>query len=149
MNAGIQIITAFLGALGFGVLYHIKGYKLVVVGAGGMLSWMVYLGVHATYDDKILSLFASTIAVGITSEILARVIKTPVTILMVPMLIPLVPGSDLFYATSNLMLNDLEAFSFYLNLVLKEAAAIAFGIILVACLIQLLQPLLHPNKNCT
>lgn len=35
MNAGIQIITAFLGALGFGVLYHIKGYKLVVVGAGG------------------------------------------------------------------------------------------------------------------
>lgn len=114
-----------------------------------MLSWMVYLGVHATYDDKILSLFASTIAVGITSEILARVIKTPVTILMVPMLIPLVPGSDMFYATSNLMLNDLEAFSFYLNLVLKEAAAIAFGIILVACLIQLLQPLLHPNKNCT
>lgn len=136
MNAIIQMCTAFVGAMGFGVLYNIKNKKLYLIGLGGMLSWCIYLGVYSLDQDKIFSLFIATIAVVLFSEILARLIKTPVTILMVPMLIPLIPGSDLFYATSNLMLSEMEAFSFYLNLVLKEAGAIAFGILLVTSFVQ-------------
>lgn len=147
MNAIIQIITAFVGAMGFGALYNIKSKKLYLIGVGGMLSWCVYLGVYAFDQDKILSLFIATIAVVLFSEILARIIKTPVTILMVPMLIPLIPGSDLFYATSNLMLNEMEAFSFYFNLVLKEAGAIAFGILLVTSFVQVFLKIMSKLKR--
>ncbi len=138
MNELIQICTSFLGSLGFGILYNIKGKKLGVIGMGGMLSWIVYLMGMALFQDKIGALFLATLAVGALSEGLARILKTPVMTLLVPMLIPLVPGSDLFYATSSLLLNEIETSSEFLNLVIKEAAAIAFGIILITSTVQIL-----------
>lgn len=139
MNEMIQIITAFCGSFGFGVLYNIHGKKLVLSALGGMSGWIVYLLVMNLYDDKILSLFAATMSIGILSELLARLMKCPATLFLIPMLIPLVPGSDLFYATSHLILNDLEEFQFFLALVSKEAMAIAFGIILTGCIVQIFQ----------
>lgn len=43
MNYALQIITAFLGSLGFSVLFNIRRTKLLIAGLGGMLSWSVYL----------------------------------------------------------------------------------------------------------
>lgn len=148
MSAAIQIITSFFGSLGFGILYNIKGKKLLLIGAGGMIGWIAFLWVNSAFHDPILALFVATLVVGALAEGLARWIKTPVTTLMVPMLIPMVPGSDLFYATSGFMLNEIESSGEALNLVLKEAAAIAFGIILVTCVVQIVQrfPFQKTNK---
>lgn len=145
MREVIQTCMGMLGAIGFAILFHVKGNKLIAAGAGGALSWVVYLIVLGRYGDKALGLLASTIAVGILSEILARTMKTPVTILLVPMLIPLIPGGDLYYTTSNLIQGQEEAFRASLTLVVQEAGAIAFGIILVTCVVQLIQQAVNRN----
>lgn len=147
MNSLIQVITAFAGSLGFGILYNIRSYRLFVVGTGGMIGWIAYLYAYHISSDKIISVFVATLVVVLLSEILARVIRTPVTTLLVPMLIPLVPGGDLFYATSHLVLNEIEKFQYYLSLVTKEAAAIASGIILMTCVVQIIQHLLSLSKK--
>lgn len=134
----IQIITCMLGAMGFSVIFNVRGRKLFATGAGGALSQIVYLLVLHQYDDKVLSLFAATIVMGFLGEILARMIKTPVTILLVPMLIPLIPGSDLFYTTSYLVQGMTQECAESLSLVVKEAGAIAFGIILVTSSVQVI-----------
>ncbi|HWQ88452.1 MAG TPA: threonine/serine exporter family protein, partial [Desulfitobacteriaceae bacterium] len=38
-----QIITAFLGSLGFSMLFNIRGRKIWYAATGGMLSWATYL----------------------------------------------------------------------------------------------------------
>lgn len=143
MREAVQIMMAFLGAIGFGGLYNIRGRKLVVVGVGGMIGWMVYLWAFHACQDKVFSLFVGTIAVGVLAEVLARLLRTPVTILLVPMLVPMIPGSDLFYATSHLVLEDMEQARTFLSLVVRESAAIAFGIILITCAVQILHRFLH------
>lgn len=150
MNYFIQIITAFIGSVGFAILYNIKGNKLVVCGLGGAFSWSIYLLSIQYLNDVVLALIIATISIGFLSEILARILKTPVIVLLVPMLIPLIPGSDLYYTTQSLMLNEIEAVSYYGNLVIKEAAAIALGIILSVCIVQTLIKLIqfkHKLKN--
>ena len=57
-------------------------------------------------------------------------------VMLVPMLVPLFPGSDLFYATSYLVRGDNVLGMQYLELVLKEAGAMAFAIIIVTSLTQ-------------
>lgn len=136
MSEVVQTCMGMVGAIGFALLFHVKGKKLIAAALGGGLSWIVYLLVLNRYDDKALGLLASTITVGLLAEILARVLKTPVTILLVPMLIPLIPGGDLYYTTSYLVRGMAEECAGSLNLVIREAGAIAFGIILVTCLVQ-------------
>ena len=66
------------------------------------------------------------------SEIFSRVLKAPVIMLLVPMLIPEIPGGDLYYTMYYLVQGDYAEFGSYANQVLIEAGAIALGIILAS-----------------
>ncbi len=137
MEELIQTAMSILGAVGFAIRSNVKGKKLLIAAAGGGISWSVYLIVMHFYNDRTISLLAATITVGLLAEVLARIIKTPVTILLVPMLVPLIPGSHLYYATSYLVQGMTVEFGERLNLVVKSSGAIAFGIILVTSSVQI------------
>ncbi len=133
----IQTITAFVGALGFALLFNVRGYKPIIAGIGGALSWIIYLVMNYCMNDKILSLFIASVFIMLLAEVLARVYKTPAIILLVPMLIPLIPGGDLYYTMFYLVSNNLTESLSYLSLVIKEAASISFGIIIVTSFVSL------------
>ena len=135
----LTVLLVALGSLGFGVLFNIKGWKLVYIAAGGAISYSCYLCVCALLESQILALLIATAVTALIAEILARVLKAPAVILFVPMLIPLVPGGDL-YDTMNYLVRGIEEdFAASSLLVLKKAAAIAFGIILITSLTEILR----------
>lgn len=139
IQAVIQVVMGMCGAVGFSILFNVRGRKLVAAGLGAALSWSVYLVLYHIYgDNKIAALLGAAFTVAVLAEILARVIKAPVIILLVPMLFPLIPGSDLYYMTINLVLNNTAEFAEYLNLVMREAGVIAFAVILVTCAVQVI-----------
>lgn len=133
-----QSVLAFLGSVGFSFLFNVRGYKILASAAGAVLSYNVYFLFVHLYQDQVIGMFVATITAAVLSEVLARVMKTPVIILLVPMLIPLIPGSDLYNATYNLVQDNGIEFAINLSLVIKEAGAIAFGIILVTSVIQIM-----------
>ena len=93
----IQTMASFIASCGFGIIFNIKGKKLFFAAIGGGLSWFVYaLGLHLNLST-ISSLFISSICFSIYSEIFARILKTPVTTLVICCLIPLVPGAGMYY----------------------------------------------------
>lgn len=146
-NAVLQTVMGMIGSFGFAVLFNVRKGKLVSVAVGSGICWAVYLLVYSRTQDKVASLLVATMASGVMAEVLARVLKAPVTILLVPILVPLIPGSDLFYTTSSLVQDDAAGTALYGSLVLKEALAIAFGIILVPCAEQVLVRILRFCKK--
>lgn len=143
MQAVIQTLFGTMGAVGFSVLFNVRGKKIAASALGAAVSWSVYLAIFQRYGDKVISLLGATITAAILSEILARVLKAPVIILLVPMLVPMIPGSDLYYTTTNLVQGNAVLFAEYLSLVMREAGAIAFGIILVTCMVQVILKVYH------
>ena len=95
-------------AVTFSMIFNVRGSRIVVGGLGAGFAWAVYLFALDQYGDKAMGLLAATLAAGILSEIMARILKTPVTILLVPMLMPLVPGADLYYTTSFLLRGQMQ-----------------------------------------
>lgn len=92
----LKTFVSFLSAFGFGIIFNIRGKKLFYAAIGGGLSWFFYdLGLHLNFTD-ISSLFLSSICFSIYCEIFARILKTPVTTLVVCALIPLVPGAGMY-----------------------------------------------------
>jgi len=134
----LQIVMAMIGALGFGLLFHISGSRLITIMLGAAVNWGVYLLAMQWYDNRVTAFFVSTLATAALAELLARLLKAPVITLLVPMLVPLIPGGDLYYTTLALVQGDTAGFARYGTLFIEEAGAMAFGVILVACLVQTL-----------
>ena len=132
MTVFVQLLTAFLGALGFAVLFGVLRRCLWVAAVGGMLTWGVYLAVDAWLHVEFLSCLAAAAFAVTISELLARKLKLPAT-----MFIPLVPGGTLYYAMSFAVHGDLEQARSYGLRTLLAALAIAGGISLVTVLREL------------
>lgn len=133
----IQIITGFLGSLGFSVLFHIRGKKLAVAALGGLMSWTVFLLLEPLFPSEALRYFLSAAAVTVYAELFARMMKTPTTTFLVPSMIPLIPGGALYY-TMNYALNEQwTAFAQHAWYTLGLALALAVGIIAVTTLIRM------------
>ena len=43
----IQLVTAFIGSLGFGLLFGLRMKHVFWAALGGMIAWGIYLGVYA------------------------------------------------------------------------------------------------------
>ncbi len=133
MNEFIMILMGLIGTLGFSLLFHVTGKKLIAIALGGAASTAIYLLFLEVTGEKAAALLVSTAATGILAEVFARCFKAPVISFLVPMLVPLIPGSDLYYTTSFLIRGQSAEFAERVESLLWQAGAIAFGIILVSC----------------
>jgi len=127
-----QVIVALVASLGFGIIFNIRGKKLIFAALGGGLSWFCYLYFTENGMSAILSLFVSSIIFSIYSEICARRLKTPVTTLVICALIPLVPGAGMYNTMYETILGNIKgAVELGLNTI-ASAGALALGVIFVS-----------------
>lgn len=132
MAAAVQTLMGVLGSVGFALLFGVHDRKLGWIALGSALGWAVYLVCRAAGQSPAAGLLVASLGIALLSEVLARLIKTPVPLLLVPMLIPEIPGGDLYYTMYRLLAGDTAGFGGSAKLVLSEAGAIALGIILAS-----------------
>ena len=134
----VQLISAFFGSMGFALLFNIKRQHLIIGSLGGFISWGVYLIVFALCNNEPVGYFFGALAANLYSEIIARIIKTPTTTILVSSLIPLIPGGALYYTMRYFYNREWELFTNNGLRTLSLALAIALGIIVVSTAIKLL-----------
>ena len=131
IDAVIQVVAGTLGTLGFGVMFNIRGRKLLFGTLGGLISWALYIIFSLFIPSEILVYLMVSVATSIYSEIMAVVLKTPTTTFLIISLIPLIPGGSLYYALSHAFSGDLESFLTRALYTFQLASALSIGIILV------------------
>lgn len=134
----IQIIMGGLGTIGFSLLFNVRGRKLFFGTLGGLLSWAAFLLLENWILSEALRYFLSTAAITVYCEILARVEKTPTTTFLVPVVIPLIPGSALYYTMNYALKEEWRAFAAQAFYTLELALALAVGIIATTTLVRLI-----------
>lgn len=124
---------ALLGSLGFALLYQPRIQHLAAGALGGLIAWGVYLLASSFLTGVFLPgkflpcLLAAAIA-SLYAEIMARIKRAPSTIYQLPAIIPLVPGSTLYYTMSHLVVSDWQGMARYGLETLWFTLAIAAGI---------------------
>jgi len=125
----IQILAAFVGSLGFAVLFNIRGRRLVAAACGGLLSWLLFVVINNFIKNEPIVYLIVACAISIYAEIMARLLKTPTTAFITGSLIPLIPGGSLYYTMVHAFSGDYEAFLPKAVYTLQLASALALGII--------------------
>lgn len=140
-----QLATAFVGSLGFSILFHIRGGKLPVAALGGLLCWGFYLLVGRTLPVLVASLLAGCFAAAY-GELMARLFRAPATLFVTPAVIPLVPGGSLYNFMYRVLSGDVAGAAPYGYETVNVALGVAIGIAVVTSLCNLLT-LLHRRRT--
>jgi len=140
IDAIVQILMGTLGTLGFNILFNIRGRKLLLATLGGFISWSVFLALEPILPSEAMRYLVAAATVTVYGEVLARLEKTPTTTFLVPSIIPLIPGSALYY-TMNYALNEQwSRFADQAFYTLQLALGLAVGIIAVTTAVRLIYP---------
>lgn len=148
-TAIVQVIMALLGSIGFGVLFNLRGRRLMLAGVGGMLCWIIYLILYRATGQEVMSYGLATVLTTLYSQALARIVKSPATLFLVPSVVPMLPGGYLYYSMLYAVSGDWDNFLAEGVLTLSTAAAIAVGMMvgssLYASLLALKRALSHDH----
>ena len=132
MNTALsQIISGCIGTFGFGVLFNIRGRKLLFGSMGGFLAWTLYVLFSLFIQNEAVVYMLVSISTSIYAEILAIKLRTPTTPFLIISLIPLIPGGSLYYTMAYALDGNLSSFISKAVYTLQLAAALSVGIILV------------------
>ena len=129
----IAYLTAACTAalLGIAVIFDVPPKKLLWDMVGSIITCVLMLigdkyGLHPLITNMI-----ATAVPCVYCEIMARVLKTPTTIFMIPSLLPLVPGSRLYYTMFYLFSGEQALFLENMLVAVKICTGIAVAIIVV------------------
>lgn len=125
----IQILAGFVGSIGFAILFNIRGKRLITVAIGGLLSCLLFVVISKCVTSEPIVYFIIACVISIYAEIMARVLKTPTTTFITTSLIPLIPGSSLYYTMALAFQGNLNTFLSKAIYTMQLASALALGII--------------------
>ena len=139
MKIAVQLLMALIGSAGFGLVFNVHGKKLVFAALGGFLTWGVYLLALAFGTSDYAAAFFATVAVFFYAELMARLLRAPVTVFSVVSTIPLIPGAGLYRTMDALMQKDYAAFGQQGMYTLLFAASMAAGIVAATAIVSLVK----------
>ncbi|WP_099159435.1 threonine/serine exporter family protein [Virgibacillus ndiopensis] len=134
-----QLVTSFIAAAGFGILFNAPRKALLQCGLVGMLGWILYYVLVLQEMDVVPATVLASMLVGALCQICAKVYKTPVIIFIVSGIIPLVPGGSAYDAMRNFVENDYFTAVQLSAKVMLLAGGIAIGLMFSEVVKQMIQ----------
>ena len=145
----MHFLYSTIATIGFSVFLNAPKSALIPSGLTGGIGWTFYYYLINATNNDILSNFLAAVLVAWISEYLARKLKYPAILFVIPGIIPLVPGLGMYNTMLYLVQTNYElAISKGAN-VLFVGGAISLGVLVVTSLSRTLNivSLSKSNKN--
>lgn len=130
LNLLYQFLIAALDTLFFAIFFKAPKRCLISCSIVAGTAWSIYYVISINKNfEYITAVFWGTLVGGILAEIFARIKKKPVTIFLIPAIIPLVPGAGMYYTMLYTIENNHKLMLSYGYQTLVTAGTIAVAII--------------------
>ena len=136
MAIAIQIIMCVLGTVSFGVTMNAPKNTIFYICIGGIITAGIER-IMSLYSNDFLSCLLAMLVLGIYCEIIARKIKEPTTIILIPSTIPLLPGSAIYYTMLYAINGNAYMLEKYAITTLLSGLGIALGAILSSAITRI------------
>ena len=134
-------LYSFFATVGFAIFLNAPKSTLISSGFVGGLGWSVFYYLVKLSGNDILANFIAALLVSYISEILARKLRQPAIIFIIPGIIPLVPGLGMYNTMLYLVQHDYNQAIAKGADVLFVGGAISLGILVVTSLVKTLHML--------
>ena len=104
----VQLFTGAAGSVAFGILFHMKKKHLPLAALGGFLGWLLFIICRGFWGGVFFPTLAAAFGIDLYAEILARSCRSTSTSFFVTSVIPLIPGSTLYYCMRSVVEGNLH-----------------------------------------
>ena len=119
----VQIIVSPITSIVFAIVFKINKKHLISGAVNGLISYAIFIGMNMITDSFFWAAFVCSVASALYAEINARIVKAPSIVLLIPGVIPIVPGGCLYRSVRDFVCGmNVSAIT-----ELGDAAAIALG----------------------
>ena len=139
----VQLMSAFLGSIGFAIILKIKGKQIVYAGIGGLVTWLIYLLTFEELHSDFTCNLIAAVFVAVYAEVMARINKAPATIFLTAAAVPLIPGGKLYYTMYGIVSENRQMVEENGTAAIVIALAISLGFVAVAVVNKYLNRLKH------
>lgn len=146
MSLFIHFIFAFFATIGFSIFLSSPKESLPYTGVIGAVGWIVYVYLFRKTGSAVFSTFVPALVVSIISEILARYLKRPATVFLIPGIIPLVPGLGMYNTMIHIVEENYELATSTGANALFSGGAISLAILLVVSIVRIIN-IVKSNKK--
>ena len=134
-----EFIFAFLGTLGFTLIFNVPLRHIPVASFVGGAGWVVFQIADAMGCGVAIACFFGACTVGLTSDIASKLCKEAATIFVIPGVLPLVPGAGTYYTMLAVIEGNLDQAAAKGIETLAMAGAIALGLLVMGTVMQIIR----------
>lgn len=91
-----HFLFAAMATCGFSIFFNSPKKLLLPSSVVGGVGWIIYLVMSVHFDNPLVYAFTAAIFIAVSSEIFARLLKQPAIVIIIPGILPLVPGISLY-----------------------------------------------------
>ena len=133
----MECLAAFIGCIGFSILFNIHFPGALLCALGGLLAWAVYAIALRFSGSEIIGYFWGAVFASAYSETMARIRKYPAISYLVVSIFPLIPGAGVYYTMTHAVRGEMELFASRGLFTAAIAGVMAVGILLVSTSVRL------------
>ncbi|MDE6373637.1 MAG: threonine/serine exporter family protein, partial [Clostridia bacterium] len=136
------LASGTLGAASVCMFFNLRLKRLGWAVLASAITLGLFVGLRFAFpaDQVFMPIFLATLFAGLLSEVFARFIKTPATVILVPAIIAYVPGSSLYYAVQAIVEGHLDIAVTQGTVCLITLLALAVGICAATVVFRLISP---------
>lgn len=139
MQMLLQVTGAFLAVVTLSVMFGVPGKFIIYSGLGGAVGWMIYLIGMYMGTGIVMATFIAALFAALTAHTCARLLKSPVTVFLIPGILPLVPGLGMYRIAYNIVNGDTKQAGFYFLQTMEIAGMIALAIFIMDSAFRMFQ----------
>ncbi|MGN0447171.1 MAG: threonine/serine exporter family protein [Acutalibacteraceae bacterium] len=130
------ILSGMIGTFGFSLLFRSNRNRVIASTIGGVLTCLIYVFSCMCIENELMQNLVPALAATVYAEVMARIVKAPATPMLACSIIPLVPGSKLYYTTYYFVIGDEAKFHDAILSLFSIAGGLAAGIIIVSVVVH-------------
>ena len=134
----LSFVFALFTTFGFCILFHVPLRCMFPAAAIGGLGWFAYQLLMELGLGLTASVFLAACLVALLADICSRLIKEAATVFVIPGILPLVPGSGIYYTMFHFIRGNMDKAAAWGTRTLMIAGAIALGLLVIASVIRII-----------
>ncbi len=133
-----EVLGCLVATVGFCIVFNLHGPGIGFCLIGTALSWGTYSFCELLGASEIMGYLVAAALSAIFAETMARIRRYPSTPYLIMALLPLIPGSAIYYSMVHAVAGEMDQFIDRISYTAALAGTLAVGILLASTLFRLL-----------
>lgn len=131
-----DFLYASMCTVGFAIIFNAPKSSFIKSGFAGGIGWLIYIFTKNLFNSATVSSFIAALVIALIGEYFAFIDKNPLTIYIIPGIIPLVPGFGLYYTMLSIVEREFNKAADYGSETLLISVAIASALVIVLSVVS-------------